>query len=132
MIVTLGLTPEPEDFPRKHARHGDGVRKYRGDSPTQALGLVKYPELCKHGSTVVINLFACQLIVLIECKDSAQRKFDLATRFGKSAPASQMPPTNDHLKDNSLFAYVPPPDINMQVWHRSQQLRVERTNILAT
>jgi len=126
MIVTLGLTPEPEDFPRADTRDGDGVRKYRGDSPTQALGLVK------HGTTVVINLLACQLIVLIECKDSAQRKFDLATRCGKSAPASQMPPTNDHLKYNSLFAYVPPPDINMQVWHRSQQLRVERTNILAT
>jgi len=34
------------------------------DAATNALGIVKYSELCKHGSTVVIYLLACRLIAL--------------------------------------------------------------------
>ena len=50
----------------------------------------------------------------------------------QSPPSSQVASANDHLYDDRIFARVPPPDINIQVGHGLQHLRVEFTNLLAT
>jgi hypothetical protein len=36
---------KPQSFSRDDVRHGDRMRKCGGDSPTQALGIVKHPHL---------------------------------------------------------------------------------------
>jgi hypothetical protein len=36
---------KPQSFSRDDVRHGDRMRKCGGDSPTQALGIVKHPQL---------------------------------------------------------------------------------------
>src|SRR5262245_9087233 len=128
-----GLTSRagPQALARDDARHGEGVRKHGGDAPAPAFGLVKYPELSQHGGTVVIDLLAGKPVGVVEGVDAAQRKLDLPAGGGKSAPGSRMPPANDHLEDDGVFARMPVPDVDVQVGHGAQQLRVEGANLLA-
>src|SRR5262245_22940142 len=106
------------------------MRQYGGDAAAQAFGLVKYPELSQHGGTVVIDLLAGEPVAIVEGVDAAQRKLDLPACGGKSAPSPRMPPANGHLEDDGVFARVPAPDVDVQVGHGAQQLRVEGTNLL--
>jgi hypothetical protein len=96
----------------------------------RSLGLVKYPELSQHGGTVVIDLLAGEPVGVVEGVDAAQRKLDLPAGGGKSAPGPRMPSANDHLEDDGGFARVPVPDVDVQVGHGAQQLRVEGANLL--
>ena len=41
-----------------------------------------------------------------------------------------MPTTNDDLKDHGIFRCVALPNVNVQIGHRVEQLRIECTNLL--
>jgi hypothetical protein len=44
-MVSVGAVKlKPQSFSRDDVRHGDRMRKCGGDSPTQALGIVKHPS----------------------------------------------------------------------------------------
>src|SRR5262249_13560644 len=115
---------------RDDARHGEGVRQHGGDAPAQAFGLVKYPELSQHGGAVVIDPLAGEPVAIVEGVDAAQRELDLPARGGEPAPGARMPPANDLLENDGVLACVPVPDIDVQVGHGVQQLRVEGANLL--
>ena len=59
----------------------------------------------------------CQVVLLVECVNAAQRKIDLATGGGETAPKPRMPPANNYLEDDGIFTHVPPLDIDVQVGH---------------
>src|SRR5262249_29049570 len=102
-----------------------------GHTSGQTVGLVKDTELSKYGGPVVIDLLARKLIGIVEGEDPTQRKFDRPPGGGQAAPSPQMLRANDHLEDDSIIACMPAPDVDAQVRHCPQQLRIEHANLLA-
>src|SRR5262249_5190385 len=112
-------------------RHGDGMHQRGRDASTPAVGLVEYPELLQHAGAVVVDLLAGEPMSFVECEHPAERKLDRATGGRKSAPNPQMSPANDHLEHDSTFGRMALADIDLQVRHRSQHLRIEGAHLVA-